>query len=290
MATDSTHEHRNKSDSRFAGILDVHAHAAPDPAGRRSIDVFELAKLYSDAGFRGFLFMSHFDPTAGIAYLVRKAFPELEIYGGIVLNSLVGGLNPHAVRHFAGLDGGLGKVVYFPTLDCVNEVGGDATRPCVRISENGRLLPDVLKMLDLIAELDLAFSTGHNAPDEILLLIEAGRERGIDRILVTNPHFPSIRMPMDQMVAAAKMGAFLELIYYCIDMPKSTLSMADYAEAVRTIGPEQCILSSCGGQSWMPIHTYAWNQLLDGMVENDISQADIDLMSRENPAKLLTLE
>ena len=92
----------------FAGILDIHAHASPDPAGRRSIDVFELAKLYNDSGFRGFVYMGHFDPTAGIAWLVRKEFPELEVYGTIVLNRLVGGINPHAVRHFAGIDGGLG--------------------------------------------------------------------------------------------------------------------------------------------------------------------------------------
>ena len=120
----------------FKGVFDIHAHASPDPAGRRSIDVLEMAKLYRDHGFRGFLYMGHFDPTAGMAYLARKTVPEIEVYGGIVLNTLIGGINPHAVRHFASMDGGLGKIVYMPTVDCENEVKvGNSDRPFVSVSK-----------------------------------------------------------------------------------------------------------------------------------------------------------
>ena len=187
-----------KTESTFSGILDIHAHASPDPAGRRSIDVLELSKLYQDAGFRGFLYMGHFDHTAGLAYLARKSYPELEVYAGIVLNTLIGGMNTHAVRHFASIDGHLGKMVYMPTVDCENEVRqGESERPFISVSHDGKLLPEVLEMLDLIAELDLSLSTGHNSPLEILLIIEAAKERGIDRILVTNPHYPAISMNME---------------------------------------------------------------------------------------------
>lgn len=275
----------------FTGIFDIHAHAAPDPAGRRSIDVFELAKLYLDAGFRGFLIMGHFDPTAGLAYLVKKAAPGLEVYGGIVLNTLIGGINPHAVRHFAGLDGGLGKIVYMPTVDSENEVRkSGSSGPCVRVSQDGRLLPEVLDMLDLIAELDLSLSTGHNSAVEILMLIKAARERGIERILVTNPQYPAISMSVEDMMRAAEMGAYLEFIYYCVGMPGSKLTMDDYTHAIREIGPEHCILSSCGGQSWMPIHTFAWRELLAGMRRGGMKERDIDLMCKTNPARLLSLE
>ncbi len=275
----------------FKGIIDIHAHASPDPAGRRSIDVFELAKLYEDNRFRGFVFMSHFDPTAGISYLARKKHPRLEIYGGIVLNTLIGGMNPHAVRHFAATDGHLGKIVYMPTIDCENEVKQSrSSGPYVSVSGSGRLLPEVLHMLDLIAELDLALSTGHNSPAEILLLIEEGRARGIDRILVTNPSYPAISMSTTDMKKAADLGAYLEFIYYCVGLPGSNVTMEDYALAIREIGPEYCILSSCGGQSWMPIHTYAWRELLRGMRENGISENEIDVMAKINPARLLGIE
>jgi hypothetical protein len=275
----------------FIGIFDIHAHASPDPAGRRSIDVFELAKLYLDAGFRGFLIMGHFDPTAGLAYLVKKATPELEVYGGIVLNTLIGGINLHAVRHFAGMDGGLGKIVYMPTVDCENEVRkSGSSGPCVRVSKDGRLLPEVLDMLDLIADLGLALSTGHNSSAEILMLIEAARERGINRILVTNPQYPAISMSTEDMKRAAEMGAYLEFIYYCVGMHGTKLTMRDYTDAIRAIGPERCILSSCGGQSWMPIHTFAWRELLAGMRGGGIEDSEIDVMCKRNPARLLSLD
>ena len=277
--------------NEFDGILDIHAHASPDPAGRRSIDVLELAKLYRDSGFRGFLYMGHFDPTAGLAYLARKAVPELEIYGGIVLNTLIGGFNLHAVRHFAKMDGGLGKIVYMPTVDCENEVRQSrGSSPYVSVSKDGRLLPQVFEMLDLIAELDLALSTGHNSSAEILMIIAAAKERGIDRILVTNPQYPAISMNVEDMAAAAEMGAYLEFIYYCVGMPGTKLTMQDYADAILAVGSERCILSSCGGQSWMPIHTFAWRELLKGMRDCGVKNADIDLMSKTNPAKLLALD
>ena len=105
----------------FQGIIDIHAHADPDRT-RRSLDVIELARQYRDRGFRGVLLMNHHDSTAGQAYLVSKAVPGIEVYGGIVLNHLIGGLNRHAVKHFTLVEGGLGKVVYFPTTGSENEV------------------------------------------------------------------------------------------------------------------------------------------------------------------------
>jgi predicted metal-dependent phosphotriesterase family hydrolase len=66
--------------------------------------------------------------------------------------------------------------------------------------------------------------------------------------------------------------------------------MERYASAVKLIGPERCILSSCGGQAWMPVHTFAWSELIAGMRRNGISEADIGRMTRTNPARLLGLD
>ena len=45
-----------------------------------------------------------------------------------------------------------------------------------------------------------------------------------------------------------------------------------------------------GGQAWMPIHTFAWRELLTGMRANGVSQAEIDLMTKTNPARLLGID
>ena len=150
--------------SPFEGIIDIHAHADPDKTAR-SIDVFELARMYRDREFRGVLLMNHFDPTAGLAYLVQKYVPGIEVFGGIVLNRLVGGINPAAVEHFCRVEGGYGRIVYMPTLDAENEIRhSGSSAPFVRISEDGRLLPEVLDMLDLVAERRLG-SPRPRAPD-----------------------------------------------------------------------------------------------------------------------------
>jgi hypothetical protein len=275
---------------RFDGVIDIHAHADPDKT-RRSLDVFEMARLYRDRGFRGLVLMNHFDSTGGQAYLVRKVVPGIEVYGGIVLNRLVGGLNPAAVEHAVQVEGGYTKIVYMPTLDCENEVRWNGSgKPFVRVSREGRLMPEVLDMLDLIAELDLGVSTGHTSPEEVLLLTRAARERGIERILATNPTYPAVDMDVAQMVEAAQSGAYIELIYYVIGTPGSKWTLKGYADAVRAIGAKRCILSSCGGQAWMPIHTFAWSELLRGMREHGLTEGEIDLMTKTNPARLLGLD
>jgi len=273
------------------GVFDVHAYAHPDTTAR-SIDVFELAKLYRDQGFRGFVIMNHHDPTAGLAYLVSKQFPELEIYGGIVLNHLIGGINENAVEHFIRVEGGCGKIVYMPTTGSEHEVlqGNNPSRPFVSISKDGKLLPEVLSMLNLIAKHKLVMSTGHSSPEEILMLIREGKERGIEKILVTNPLYWAIMMSVEQMQEAAELGAYMEFIYYSVGRPNAQVTMKDYADAIKAIGPEQCILSSCGGQEALPVHTYAWKELFRGMSENGLTFEEIELMSKVNPLRLLGLK
>lgn len=272
------------------GVIDIHAHCHPDKTGR-SLDAFELAKLYRDRGFRGMVLMNHFDPTAGLAHLVQKQVPELEVFGGIVLNRLVGGINPAAVEHFIRIEGGCGKIVYMPTLDSENEVRrNNPTAPCVRISEDGQLLPEVVSMLERIAKHGLVMSTGHSSPEEVLLLTREAKKRGVEQILATNPMFPSIRMSVEQMQEAAELGADIEFIYYCVGMHPPMATMEEYATAIKAIGPERCILSSCGGQIWMPIHTFAWEELFRGMRQHGLTEDEIGLMSKANPARLLGLE
>jgi predicted metal-dependent phosphotriesterase family hydrolase len=40
----------------------------------------------------------------------------------------------------------------------------------------------------------------------------------------------------------------------------------------------------------MPIHTYAWAELLKGMREHGVTEDEIDHMARVNPARLLGLD
>src|ERR1700720_1130770 len=82
----------------LTGVIDIHAHHDPDSVPR-SIDAIDLAKLAKSRGMRGLVLKNHYEPTASLAYIVRKEVPGIEIFGGISLDLTVGGVNPAAVEH-----------------------------------------------------------------------------------------------------------------------------------------------------------------------------------------------
>ena len=110
------------SDPILRGAIDIHAHFGPDSYARQW-DAFEIARLAQERGMRGIVFKNHWSESAGLAFLVRRyAAPQLEVFGSLSLNTPEGGINPEAVRYFAEVEGGFGKVVWMPTHDSEHEV------------------------------------------------------------------------------------------------------------------------------------------------------------------------
>src|ERR1700731_4403765 len=121
----------------LTGVIDIHAHRDPDSVPR-SIDAIDLAKLAKSRGMRGLVLKNHWESTASLAYLVRKEVPGIEVFGGIVLNLAVGGLNPVAVERMTMVKGGWGRVVWMPTYDAENHVrDSKENRPFISVSKNG---------------------------------------------------------------------------------------------------------------------------------------------------------
>src|SRR5258706_11872406 len=83
--------------SPLNGVIDIHAHSDPDSVPR-SIDALDLARLAKQRGMRGLVLKNHYEPTASLAYIVRKAVPGIEIFGGIDLDLTLGGVNSTAVE------------------------------------------------------------------------------------------------------------------------------------------------------------------------------------------------
>jgi hypothetical protein len=160
------------------GAIDIHVHCDPDKVPR-SLDGLEAAKFAKEKGMRGIVVKSHYDPTAGLALLARKATPGIEVFGGIDLNLPVGGMNVHAVEHMAQANGGWGRVVWMSTFDSENQVRtSKANRPFVRVSENGALLPETKAVIAAIAKHNLVMASGHVSAQEALMMFEEGRKLG----------------------------------------------------------------------------------------------------------------
>jgi hypothetical protein len=274
------------------GIVDIHVHSDPDSVPR-SIDALEAARLAKQEGLRALLLKNHFAPTAQLAYVVSRAVEGLECYGGIVLNRPVGGVNPAAVEQMARFKGGRGRMVWMPTFDAENQVRfSRENRPFVSVSRSGRLLPEVLEVIQFIGREKLALATGHSSPEEGLMLLREAGKAGVTRMVVTHAMLAPVNMSLEQMKEAARLGAWLEFVYNAL-LPSSgdkRPTFAEYAKTIHAVGAEHCILSSDLGQAVNPVHTVGWKAYLEGLIKAGVTEAEIDRMARRNPARLLGLE
>ena len=268
------------------GVVDLHFHTGPD-SRPRSVDDIEASHLAAEAGLRAVLLKNHFTMTADRAALAMGQVDGLEIFGGLVLNRAVGGINPEAVRQMATFSGGRGKVVWLPTFDAehaVTRAGGDAG--FVSVLEDGEPLPAVLEVFELLAEHDLTLAMGHSSPGEVLRLLPEAKRLGVPRILVT--HVFGQDATREQMRQMADEGAIMEIDWLAVY--SGGLTIEDYVAAIRDLGAEAFFMSSDLGQEGNPVHPDGLRDYIRAMLDAGITEAEIDIMARQNPARLLGLD
>ena len=279
------------------GAIDFHVHQGPDSVDR-AIDADDLARLAKKMGMRGMVMKNHWEDTAALAYMVRKEVPGIELFGGITQDLAVGGINLEAVKPMVDMKGGWGRIVWLPTFDAENAVKyAKGTGPFVRVSENGHLLPDVLQLIDFIAQHhDVVLETGHISAEEGDLVVHEAHQRGVTHIVVTHAMAAPVRMTIPQMQAAAQDGAFIEFVYGATLGSNPVVSISEYAKAIRAVGPKSCIVATDFGavqkppEPQRPLEPQGLLDFMTALHKEGISVADINLMTKTNPALALGLK
>src|SRR5579859_2066348 len=161
------------------GAIDFHVHSEPDVFGR-SMDDIDVAVLAKRKGMRGLVLKNHVTMTADRAVLVMKMVPGIEIFGGIVLNNSVGGINPAAVEWMHRMSGGRGKVVWLPTFDADMHIKTlvDAKASGIVVAPNGVVTPQLDAVLKIIARENLVLATGHIHAEEVMAVVKRAGEIG----------------------------------------------------------------------------------------------------------------
>ena len=284
--------------SPIKGLIDFHTHAAPDVFGR-AVDDDELATLAASRQMEAVVFKSHVTNTADRAWLARKHVPGVKVFGGVVLNGAVGGINPQAVEWMWRMQGGYGRVVWFPTFDADNHVRRAGTAPSgIRVvDEEGAALPATREVLKVCAAQRLVVHTGHASGEQALALIAAAREEGCERIVVTHAQFDVVDMNEGQMKKAAAMGAKMELCALGIlGGPESPLEfmrhsrrvpLKETAERIKSVGAQHFVLGTDLGQSGNPTPADGLQMFVAGLQAEGVSREQIQTMGRENPGALL---
>lgn len=293
------------ADPALVGAIDIHAHLDPDgfgPGGSgRFIDAVDLARLARQVGMRGFVIKNHYDQSADVAYLTRKVEPGVEVFGGIGLNFPVGGLNAAAVRQMADIKGGWGRIVWMPTWNARHYVTArDPNAPYITVSENGELLPQAKAVIAAMADVEtranggkLALATGHNSPEESILLVREARRQGLEAV-VTHPVLEMIGMTTEQMQEIAAMGGYLEFV--AAHFTRDAEAVQETVDAIRAVGVEHSIVSSDSGQGRGPegnedsersMHIDVLAEAARALRAAGFTESELDMMFKENPARLL---
>jgi len=292
-------------DALLVGVVDPHIHTGPSIAPR-AIDHVEMLREASKAGYAAIVTKDHDYSSVMTTALIRKHFPELKtkIYPSIVLNNVVGGLNPYAVEHTAALGG---KVVWLPTLAAENHLrwqaqaqwthpaSSDRMRPVTPIKvlndDKKTLRDDTKEILDIVAKSDMVLASGHLHVSETWLVFEEAKRRGVKRLVFTHPE-DIVDGSLNDVKGIAAMGAFIEhsLCMFLDGCKFKSREAEDLRNQIEAGGVGQTILASDLGQ----VGTYA---PLDGMRRGirlcmDLGYSDdqIRQMVSTNAARALGIE
>lgn len=284
------------------GAYDHHVHINPDVI-RRRIDDLGLARCFGELGLAGFTLKSHYVPTAERASVVRAA-SGVEVVGAVVLNAAVGGMNALAVE-IAAREGA--RFVWMPTVDAVNEAGrnlptsgkmplwarlqqelrekGVRIEPVQVVDETGAVLPETRAVLRTVASHDLVLATGHLGRDEIFSVVEAAREEGVRRIVVTHPEFPSQNLSAKDQGRLVEQGAIMERCFAPAYSGK--ISWETMFENIRATGPENSYLSTDLGQPANPPVEDGLALMADRLLSAGFGEDEVRTMAVDNTRRLV---
>ena len=272
------------------GAIDMHFHMDPPLAdGTHDEAVIETVRVARSRGIRGLVIKSHHEPTSTLAYHLRLEIPNIDLFGGVVMNRSNGGMNVDAVDYMAtGIYGAPGKVVWMPAYD--SEIESNPPYPqklFVAVSRDGKLLPETKAVIAAVAKYKLILASGHIAPEKALMVFREGRNQGIEHMIATHAMDLAGKMNMDQMLEAAKLGAIVEFDFR--DMFDEGGVRAD---AIRKIGPERCFVSEFWTQKSPRMYAGldGVGAFVDAMHARGFTDRELDIMFKENPARLLGLQ
>jgi len=271
------------------GAIDIHVHSDPDRVPR-VLDAMEAVKQAKEAGLRGIVLKSHWDPTAGLAMLTRKYVPGIEVFGGIDLNLPVGGMNVDAVENMAQANGGWGRMVWMSTFDSeAGVMASKAKRPFVRVSQNGELLPQTKAVIAAIAKHNLVLASGHTSAQEALLMFAEGKKAGVRGMVATHGMSSPTSLTIDQAKEAAALGAFVEFTGDTMIAPTSQARVDRMSGQIRALGVEHAIISSDLGKGGAEMPVAGLAAFMEALRKKGFTNQELDRMAKQNPATLLGL-
>ncbi len=212
------------------GAIDIHVHAGPHIfSSPRRVDPYQAAVQARDAGMSAIVYMDVFEMSNGTAWLVNRIVPDFKTYGGLILNTVYGGMNPRAVKTALSYGDGAkyvsfgahsthyqasreGRVVegeFVPLSELYPRFKEEELDRCIRIPLEGAPGPELDEILRLIGDNPQVYMiTGHVSAEEAVRLVDLAEPYGIGKVVVSGA--VAKIASMEQLRHMAGKGAFIE--------------------------------------------------------------------------------
>jgi len=277
------------------GAYDMHLHFAPEAGMTRRFDALDTALHARESGRVGFVLKNRTYCTQPLALLVRRLVPEVQVFGCLVLDGEVGGLNYRAVKSAAEIGT---KVLYMPVFYTANSmpvvtklfnltIGGD---PISIVNESGHLKPEVEDILRVVKDYDMVLCSGHVSPREVKALADRCIGLGIDKMVITHPMSEFVCeefLTFDDLVTLARSGITIEHCAQAISPTSERRDPAIFVEAIRAQGAENCILTTDFGGIPHPTIAEGLRMFISTLLRRGLSEAELEQMVKTNPRRLL---
>lgn len=214
----------------LVGAIDIHVHAGPHIfSSPRRVDPVQAATMARDAGMRAIVYMDVFEMSNGTAWMVNRVVRDFQTYGGLIMNTVYGGMNPRAVRtalaygdgakfvsfgahstYFqAAREGRLVDGVFKPLSEIYPKFKREELERCIRIPLEEAPGPELDEILGLIgAHPHVFMNTGHVSVPEAMRLIELAPNYGIAKVLVASS--VTKLATLEELRWMAERGAYIE--------------------------------------------------------------------------------
>jgi hypothetical protein len=288
------------------GAYDVHVHAAPELFPRIG-DCVDFARAARAAGMQGLVFKAHHEPTVTRAYYTSLQVPGIDLYGGVVLNEFVGGVNPSAVA--AALHQGA-RIVWGPTMHAARHVEtlGKGTygvghmtlepelaSPGLTVREaDGALLEPMREIIRLAKRFDATVATGHLGQEDVRAIVLGCEEEGA-RCLLTHVFF--LDKSEEFLLEMHRHGALFEVSasvafpmeHFMLRHHGGGMQLEWVASLVQRVGADRVVISSDCGQIHNAPPVEALRAFLNAVKAVGVSEDEIATMTRDTPRAVLGL-
>jgi hypothetical protein len=284
----------------LAGAIDLHIHSNPSLFKRIGSDL-DIAKHAAGSQLAAVLIKNHFESTVGRAFLADEAIEGTRVFGGLVLNHFTGGLNPSAVETAVSLGA---KQIWMPTIDALGHAdafghtGGYGYQESnSQISSSGitilndesELVEELKIIVELVKAANVILGTAHLSRNEIFKLAEFCNKLEFNNLLITHPYFDPPKLNVKDQAQLYELGATIELCGGNLYPIPGTAKLSDYLESISTLGARPFVISSDSGQPRKSMPAEVLRVFAQCLIEKGVSQDDIDIMTKENPQRLLNL-